>query len=366
MQKTCLEPARKHVLYILVALSFAALTSPAQITNWSYRPGPSTSVAFGNGLYVGLVGTSSIRVSSNGSDWVRRLLPCSLASNPKVRFVNGRFYILSAPMLSSADGLNWMNHSNTALATGIAYGNGKYVLVNSTGPGIMVSTDALNWTIVYSSSISFWDITFGAGLFVACADQDILSSPDGLNWTYASSLPTSGWPLYSVAYGNGTFAALSQYKVITSADALNWSSSLLPNAAGWRIGWGIGTFVAVAGRYIYASTNASDWVGFTNAYSFSDLTFSTTTCYLVGNSTNLESNPLIAPANLPTTLQMQLHPGIQVTGDAGSLHRIEYTDDPARTNWTTATQLYLRSNPTLWLDPQPATGQRFYRSIRLD
>ena len=133
--------------------------------NFSYPP---TFIAYGANVYVTpyLVpaGTNSVLTSSD-SVVVQRLFPIIL-TNPvnNITFVNGRFFLLSKPMLSSPDGMAWTAHSVPNLPTQIAYGNGIYVLTSLTSPSIQTSTNAVDWLPAISYSLPLKDITFGGSL----------------------------------------------------------------------------------------------------------------------------------------------------------------------------------------------------------
>ncbi len=364
---------------ITIALAGVMISAEAQITNWTSIPsspltGPPMSVAFGNGRYIATLELdyNSFLISDNGRDWSRRLIPYTLTNQPIVRFAGDRFFLLSKPMLSSTDGLNWISYTNAVVPIALAFGNGRYVAVTYASPSIFVSTDATNWTVASATVLKLRDLTFGAGLFVACGDSSIvISSPDGLNWAYASWLYPNN--LKSICYGNGRFVLPSYMDgLLTSTDAVNWTHiPYTPSAFGdipnGRIVWGRGSFISNVGNPTasgcFTSTDATNWV-VTDLVT--DCTFSTTTCYACSGPGFKESNLLVAPSNAPSKLTITLHPGIEVIGNVGNRYRIEFADGLTQTNWATATEFYLQQNPTLWLDPHPATGNRYYRSVRLD
>src|SRR5438132_13155547 len=64
-------------------------------------------------------------------------------------------------------------------------------------------------------------------------------------------------------------------------------------------------------------------------------------------------------------LDIQLYPGLTVTGAVGTVYSIEYVTDLSQTNaWRCLDFLRLPATNYLWVDPSPpATGRRFYRAV---
>jgi hypothetical protein len=367
----------------LLFLTFAA---PAQITNWSPRPSylgkQSTYVAYGNGLLVAsytanlgqIMDTTSLIVSSNGQDWTRRLLPLSLTNGIyNIRFANGQFFTMSKPMLSSPDAINWAVLNTPSLTPQrILFGNGKYALLGANAPSISVSTNTSDWSSPIPFDASIGDLAFGAGLFVGSSQSGAVISQDAIHWSYVPSNVatniTSG-----ICYGNGMFVGSGRSgSIYKSADGLNWQEAApMPPFFG-GIFYGLGNFFCLpyadTNVAIASSSNLTSWttINLPSSSYPASATSTATSIFAVGSPPFFESNPIAAPTNSPTSLAVQLHPGLRVTGDIGARYRIEYTDDPAQSNWQTATELFLQTNPTTWVDPQPASAKRFYRSVRLD
>jgi len=74
---------------------------------------------------------------------------------------------------------------------------------------------------------------------------------------------------------------------------------------------------------------------------------------------------LSAVAQPTTQLALQTYPGLNITGDVGSVYAIEYATDLTQTNnWRCLTFLQLPATNYLWVDTStPTTGHRFYRSV---
>lgn len=65
----------------------------------------------------------------------------------------------------------------------------------------------------------------------------------------------------------------------------------------------------------------------------------------------------------PANLELDLYPGLRITGTVGRTYQIE--SSPDMSTWTTVMTLVLPANPYLWIDQRPATGNSFYRALLL-
>src|ERR1700756_1058631 len=75
-----------------------------------------------------------------------------------------------------------------------------------------------------------------------------------------------------------------------------------------------------------------------------------------------------ASAQTPPGLNLQLYPGLRITGAVGAVYSIEYVTDLIQTNsWRCLTFLQLPATNYLWFDPTaPATDQRFFRATQVN
>jgi hypothetical protein len=157
----------------------------------------------------------------------------------------------------------------------IAYGNGQFVAVGSTG-AIMTSTDGMDWVPRCSpSKDDFSSLAFGNGQFVAvspaCFGQNgcpgtIITSADGVNWVVRPRGSSISSGFNGIAFGNGLFAIVcgggGSGIIITSTDAINWTAHQtgLQNNLTY-IAFGDGQFVVASdGGQIVTSTNGVNWV----------------------------------------------------------------------------------------------------------
>lgn len=73
-------------------------------------------------------------------------------------------------------------------------------------------------------------------------------------------------------------------------------------------------------------------------------------------STTAQTQP-VAPANL----QLNTYPGLQINGTVGRTYQIQ--SSPDMNAWNTVATVLLTSNPYLWIDQNPVSGNKFYRAV---
>ncbi len=125
-----------------------------------------------------------------------------------------------------------------------------FVAVGENG-SVHTSNDGKTWsanTGPAGVTTTLYDVTYGAGMFVACGygDGNVYRSVDGINWQ--STNTAAGRELIGITYHNGIFAICSRNysEIWRSTDAMNWASTQLDDL--WLgIGSGNGYFVAVNG-----------------------------------------------------------------------------------------------------------------------
>lgn len=193
---------------------------------------------------------------------------------------NARVAAIAWTARTSAADNNWNS---------IAYGNGVFVAVASTGTGnrVMTSPNGITWTSRTSAADNNWmAVAFGGGLFVAVANSGtgnrVMTSPNGITWTARTSAADNDWR--GVTYGNGLFVAVGATgtgnRVMTSPDGITWTVRTSAADNDWRsvtyggpvdIG-GVtvpGIFVAVAltgtGNRVMTSISGTVWTIRTSA-----------------------------------------------------------------------------------------------------
>jgi hypothetical protein len=118
--------------------------------------------------------------------------------------------------MTNTDGITWTIRTSAVNneLRGVAYSNGLFVAVASTGSGnrVMTSTDGITWTARTSAAGNQWfGVTYGNGRFVAVANNGtgnrVMTSVNGETWQVRTSAAGNQW--HSVTYGNGLFVAVA-------------------------------------------------------------------------------------------------------------------------------------------------------------
>lgn len=120
----------------------------------------------------------------------------------------------------------------------------------------------LAWVAQTITSRNYNDVIYALSLFVAVADEGIMTSPDGITWTSRS---TAAAPK-SVAFGNGVFVAVGEnsgesHAVFTSPDGITWTEVSNPAERWDCVRFGNGLFVACStnGTTIFTSPDGVTW-----------------------------------------------------------------------------------------------------------
>ena len=179
-------------------------------------PGSSEWIAYGQGKFVS-GGGSNAAYSADAISWTESDKASTVFSDIGI-FADNKFvsvYHIGPWVTVSSDGEYWGLPKNTGFSStayGIAYGNGKFVLVGA-HRNSFVSSDADSW----SSHLAFPDygynywsgVAFGNGVFLAVqlTRNEVYSSPDGETWSHAGTLPE---PAGKIRFTNGLFY-LSQH-----------------------------------------------------------------------------------------------------------------------------------------------------------
>jgi hypothetical protein len=378
--------------FVLVGMSGTLLNS-ADGTNWAplMPPLPLNSITYGNGEFVAVGGTrgrASVLTSGNGVDWVER--PCG-ATNlfdsglQSVAYGNGQFVAVGGGMgsiMTSADGVNWLQSHPPAVDTpnAVAYGGGRFVDV--TDSYLLSSADGVNWAAQEWSTAGaeLSGITYGNGQFVAVGAQDdefgqpasatILTSTNGVTWeTWTSA---KAYTLKSVTYGSRRFVAVGYDQrlsdiVLVSSDGVNWVESQPGSQSGLvSIAFGNGQFVAVGqvdSGFVMTSRDGVNWfqrgVGMHTsglvAVAFGDGHF----VALGNDGTILQSGPII---NLSVTSGASTGlPLLSLEGPTGLDFTIQSSTD--LNHWQDVTTITGSPSGKMVLDGLPiGPGNLFYRA----
>ncbi|WP_165861236.1 X2-like carbohydrate binding domain-containing protein [Paenibacillus paeoniae] len=200
-----------------------------------------TSIAYGNGIYVGLVPAANgdntkIMKSKDLVNWEEQIIENHTKPFGTVKFLNGQFVIATiystggmtgATFLYSSDGENWTGVTLDEVAqfnlSSIAYGGGKYVA--STSNRTVSSADGISWSSeVRQPSLTIKDVQYINGHFVTVGftveigmlgKQTIRTSANGMTWsnsTIGNRLPTVAAALESIASNGDTIITGGLYE----------------------------------------------------------------------------------------------------------------------------------------------------------
>lgn len=218
-------------------------------------------VTFGNSLFVAVGDKGALVTSTDGRNWNRPSIPVSLDFTA-VAFVGGQFIALcstSSGLLTSTDGLTWtirnLPYSSYATLSGIAYGNGRYVIVGQ-GSNSWFSLDGTTWSLS-SGLVPCNSVIFANNQFVAAGTNGaVYTSPTGEAWTSS----TTNLPIRSVAFGSGRFLAVGMTgAILSSSDGIAWNN-LSTSYSGLRgIAFAHGLYVAVGGNTFLTSPDGEHW-----------------------------------------------------------------------------------------------------------
>lgn len=230
------------------------------------------------------VGYSNTEISNN-YDWIQVTSPISNRSR-SCCYGNGYYVIAgtSGDLAYSTDSINWtkLTPFTSGVITGIAYGNGKFLAVDSNG--LLWSCNATpygEWSNIYTTTIQLEGIRFINDRFFAVGDSGYLAySIDGVNWQELNSNTTKS--LIDITYGQGKYIAIGlDGAMVYSLNAQEWydNTDLSFTASYRHIAYGKNMFVAGgqngAMRYSYdgliwqnGTKNSTATVGWVRGFAY--------------------------------------------------------------------------------------------------
>jgi hypothetical protein len=245
----------------------SAATPPptlTQLTNIAHPAGVGAKVvAYGASLYVSLpTASGNLAYSSpDGVTWTSRTLPATQAWN-YLAFVNGRFIALGGTTTgaTSTDGITWtaVTLPTTTGWNAVSYASGLYVILSTGLTNCYSSPDLITWTsrtLPATGSPTGWVHLASSGTkFVAASNLTgyFATSPDGITWTSRNhtALIASG-SVSGLVYGNSKFVAISSTglgnnAIVSTDDGVNFTSWQMAHAGMSGVGgiyFGNGVFV---------------------------------------------------------------------------------------------------------------------------
>jgi len=178
-------------------------------------------------------------------------------------------------LVISTDGVTWSDRTPSFYSTQpkapIIWGNDKFVAgatnSNSNWVKMAYSYEGSDWkSIAITTSASITSIAYGNGKFVAgLGNGSMVYSSDGATWTVAATnvfgMGTHG--VFTIAYGNNMFVAEEFYgRIAASTDGKTWTvkdgpyqrNNLSYSRGDFNISYANGKFFATA-RYMSGTTN---------------------------------------------------------------------------------------------------------------
>lgn len=191
-----------------------------------------------------LAAGDSISISSSGTSYYRTE-NATTATTYKIfqfAYLNGNYIAVGQDtvtgyglILTSTNGTTYTQQPFTASVTltNITYGNGYYVVCNSTGGTIHYSTNLTSWTQVsLPTTFACQAITYGGGKFVTggVSGRSYYATTTPLSWTEATVFNTNS--IYSLAYiGTNYFYGVNGTSYYTS-DFSTYTQPFTPLATG--------------------------------------------------------------------------------------------------------------------------------------
>ncbi|HWD92316.1 MAG TPA: hypothetical protein VG938_08205 [Verrucomicrobiae bacterium] len=207
-------------------------------------------VEFGNGKFVAVMldeisygeyslPASHFYASVDGTNWVQKDYinqgPGQAFNHRFLVFLNGAFHELTSyasypnqivPINITLDGSGSVTTyapTNAPAAQSMAYGNGKYLLIEQSGKS-WVSTDETNWTAAYSGSQADIDkIIQGNGNIVAVGPM--LISTDGVHFSGPYNPSDAFDPLYAAAFDGTNYVTAGGYSTFHSGNGVVYTST---------------------------------------------------------------------------------------------------------------------------------------------
>lgn len=219
-------------------------------------------IAYGNGLWAGILRNSAVYSSTDAITWVSR---SAFSGATAINYGNGTWFAVkdgSLPlyMLTSTDGITWTT-SSTAVRAEVGclkYNNNVWRAASQTT--MSSSTDGVTWTtsglptsnlrcLFYGNNVWIYGDLFGS----------VYSSTDGISWSVRKG--AGGNTYGSGAYGNGMYVVpRAGGDLLISTDGISWTTRVSPRTNLFKsyftsVAYGNGLWVLATSNYICVSDN---------------------------------------------------------------------------------------------------------------
>lgn len=226
---------------VFVATSGSEIYTSVDGSTWTeqaYTGVQLNGVAYGGGLYVAVGNDGVIFSSPDGANWTAVPSITDVELNG-ITYDGNAFYIVGEDgnifsavpkALAAPTGIAFTEASYSSTATdtnnditGFIYGGGQFVAVGNDSGVSFSSPNAQQWAEGGTglNDDYYTGVTYGNGTYVAVdTSGDLYSSTDGSTWTEVAE---PGTTLNAVAFGNGTFVAFGSHGVVeTSSNGKQW------------------------------------------------------------------------------------------------------------------------------------------------
>ncbi len=272
---------------------FVAVSGTGQVyyssTGQSWTAGTSPTVAILNdvaycdGLFVAVGGAASgvVIYSTDGKVWSLATSSLGGVALSGVACSGKRFVAVQSSQTNayySDDGISWTISAVGLTMRDVAFGNGRFLVVDTSGSGSESTNGGVNWggsNLIDSNSGFLQTVTYANGLFLVGGDG---SSPAGSVFTadtgtagpWSASTPVVSASVNGLAFGNSVYVALEATggtgDLYSSTNSTVWSLRNVGQAAQLKgIAFGNGRFVvsgAAGGNHLLThSTDGINWTG---------------------------------------------------------------------------------------------------------
>lgn len=313
---------------------------------WHYRsPVPANQliedIKFINGMYMAVGYNGTLLASSDGTSWQKINIGTDIDRLGGIAYGNGKYVVVGyvddyvGRIYTSDDGVDW--HETAAVPHhwlhDVVYGNNEFVAVGQAGK-ILVSDDGEVWEIVAIDPLTpnavdynLLSVTYADGKYVATGSRRhtgiqhrgaVLTSDDGVAWAVTHSNQYN--ILWDVTHGENTFVAVGgtdtgSYYICCSSDGVTWQVNTSPAeyAQLFSVDYDGSRFIAVG------STNAGAAGG---AYKAFSTTSANGTNWAYGSADTAKPSFRAVASNADGTRYVAM-------GSYGNI----YTSDNAGTSW---------------------------------
>lgn len=229
--------------------------------------GDLDDITYGNGEFIA-VGRNGLAVhSQNGISWQELTIPFPSSG---IAFGDGKFVIIGNKKIAySQSGYDWQEKNIDFNPGGrLFYEKDRFIACsnNYSGTNAIYSINGIDW-IEIPDSERYSSVSYGNNKFIlipgplSSSGNPIIYSTDGVNW---ERTPAPFNTFHGIVYGENKFVTISYdpyFKVAYSVDGTNWEDSVMPtfNQPYMDIAYGNGKFVATGwiNGFAYSYTSNS-------------------------------------------------------------------------------------------------------------